>query len=122
MKNPFKNDQDEKNYDHEIFVIFDSKTSSYTLPSFAMNHHDLVRQIINMFNDPAQAKNQLLVNAEDFSIFRTGYYSKSTGEINPCKLTHIANLHDLRALTTPPSRGVIQNQDAQAVHMGIVPT
>lgn len=87
--------------DLETFVIYDSKTQSYGNPVFAANHYDLQRQLINMFKDPSQSKNQLLTNAEDFSIFRTATYDKKTGTITPQNLEHIINMHDLRALAAP---------------------
>lgn len=93
-----KGKSEEIQKDVEIFTVFDSKTNSYELPTFAFNHHDCVRQIINMFKDPSQAKNKFLLNAEDYSLFRIGSYSKRTGLIYTEQLTHIANLHDLRAL------------------------
>lgn len=97
----FGKNKNEPTADLEIFTIFDSKTQSYGNPTFAVNQHDLVRQIINMFQDPTQKTNQLLTNAEDFSIFRIGSYWKRTGELQSCTLTHVANLHDLRAIAQP---------------------
>lgn len=87
--------------DLEMFVIFDSKTQSYGNPVTAPNHHDLQRQLINMFKDPSQSQNQLLLNAEDFSIFRIATFDKKTGILSSQNLEHIANVHDLRALAKP---------------------
>lgn len=83
--------------DLEYFTIYDSKTKSYKEPSLAINRHDLIRQITNMFADPDQAKNRFLVNAEDFSIFKVGEFDRKTGQITACKHEHIANMHDIRA-------------------------
>lgn len=94
--------------DLELFTIFDSKTKSYREPTYAPNKDVLMREILNMMNDPGQAKNPLFLNAEDFSIFRIGSYDRKTGELLSQNLEHIANMHDLRALSTP--------------HSGIVPT
>lgn len=87
--------------DFEMFTIFDSKTGSYEIPSFAINHHDMVRQVLNMFKDPAQRNNRFLVNAEDYSIFRVGNFCKKSGTLQSINPEHIANLHDLRALAQP---------------------
>jgi len=84
--------------DQHIFAIYDSKVQSYDMPVFAVNEHDLTRQIVNMFKDPEQKKNRLLVNAEDFSLFRIGFYSKKLGKIVEHNAEHIANMHDLRAV------------------------
>lgn len=89
--------------DYECFVVYDSKTKTYNTPHFVMNKDVLVRDVLNMFQDPAQAKNQLFINAEDFSIFRIGYYSKRTGSMTLCSSPeHIVNLHDLRSIAIPP--------------------
>lgn len=83
--------------DYEYFVFFDSKVGRYGEPALAINRHDLLRQIDGMMRDPQQKKNQLVANAEDFSLFKIGEYSKKTGVITPCNPEHIANLHDIRS-------------------------
>lgn len=96
--------------DLEMFTIFDSKTASYEAPSIAINQHDIVRQVVNMFRDPAQARNRFLINAEDYSIFRIGTYDKKTGTIVPTKAPeHVANMHDLRAVAeqAKPDLGIV---------------
>ena len=92
----------------EYFTIHDSKTGAYKEPMLAINRHDMLRQIDNLFRDPNQKLNQLLTNAEDFSLFKIGEYCKSTGTITSTKHEHIANLIDLRTSATQ--------------HLGIVPT
>lgn len=100
--------------DFELFSIYDSKTQAYGNPTHAVNHHDLIRQVTNMFLDPSQRNNQLFTNAEDFSVFRIGTYSKSTGTISAINPEHIANLHDLRAL--------VRAQEPKNIQTGIGPT
>lgn len=94
----FGKKQDQATPDFEYFSIFDSKVSVYREPMLAANRHDMVRQIDNLFRDPAQAKNQLLLNAEDFSLFKVGEFTKKTGLIVGCTPEHVANLHEIRAL------------------------
>lgn len=106
-----RNKETEKKGDLEVFTIFDSKSGGYDVPAFAQNKNVLMRDIVNMFNDPQQSRNKFLVNAEDYSIFKIGWYDKSTGQIESHNLEHVANMHDLRAMATPP-----------AEKMGIVPT
>lgn len=106
--------REDHGFSHEVFVIFDSKTMSYDLPAFAINHHDIIRQLLNLFQDPQQRSNRYVLNAEDYSIFRSGYFDKKTGQLTTCTLSHIANLHDLRAAAQPPA-GHLAGQ-------GIVPT
>ena len=106
--------KNKKSPDLEVFTIYDSKTSSYRQPTFAINQHDLVREVINMFKDPSQAKNQYLTNAEDFSIFKIGSYDKSTGKLETVDLEHVANMNDLRAMA--------QRDLGQKPDLGIVST
>lgn len=94
--NPFKK---EKQADLEYFTIYDSKVGVYREPMLAINRHDILRQIDGLFRDPAQTRNQLLTNAEDFSLFKCGEYCKRTGQITPTTLEHIANLHEIKAAT-----------------------
>lgn len=83
--------------DFEYFSIFDSKVGIYREPHLAVNRHDILRQIYTLFRDPKQAENQLLQNAEDFSIFKVGEYTKKTGKLVGCEPEHIANLHEIRS-------------------------
>lgn len=101
----FGNKKDETKIDSEIFSIYDSKVQAYGAPIFATNQHDIVRQLTNMFRDPEQqTKNQLFLNAEDFSVFKIGSYEKSTGKLFPQNPEHVANMHDLRALIQQDSK------------------
>lgn len=90
----------EKNPDLELFVIYDSKAQTYGKPVFEKNKDVLLRGILQMFKDPNEAKNQLFLNAEDFSIFRVGYFYY-TGQLDAHPPEHIVNMHDLRALCEP---------------------
>lgn len=91
--------------DLEFYSVYDSKAQIYDLPALALNKESLLRDVLNMLRDPRQVRNKYLTNAEDYSIFRIGSFSKETGEITPTKPEHIANMHELRALTdwTPMS-------------------
>jgi len=84
----------------EYFTVHDTKTGSYREPVMAVNRHDLLREISNIFNDPQKRlTSQYFLNAEDFQIFKIGEYSKSTGVITPCQPEHVANFHDLKSAT-----------------------
>lgn len=92
-----KNKEIQKDFD--VFTIYDSKVSAYDMPMFAMNEHDLTREIMNHFRDPAKRQqNKFYLNAEDYSLFRIGYYSKKAGKIIAQDAEHIANFHELRAV------------------------
>nr|QJB20942.1 MAG: nonstructural protein [Microvirus sp.] len=102
--------KNEQEPDFIVFTIHDSKSQSYDVPSFAKNKDVLLRDVLNMFNDPKQAENRFLVNAEDYSIFKIGYYSKSTGKIESCNAEHICNLIDLRSMSNwsrKPDMGIV---------------
>lgn len=115
----FGKEKNVRQNDFEIFTIYDTKTLSYEIPMFAINKHDMVRQLINMFKDPGQKNNKYLVNAEDFSLFKIAAFSKREGTIETVQtMEHVANLHDLRALAQPEPnvmRNVneVQNQITQ---------
>ncbi|WNK13276.1 MAG: nonstructural protein [Microvirus sp.] len=101
--------------DVHLFSIYDTKVGVYSMPTEAMNEHDIVRQFTNLFEDGRQAQTKYFVNAEDFQIFRIGYFDRHGGEIISQKPEHIANLHELKTLAlqkTPPA----------PAQLGIVPT
>lgn len=93
-----KKSNDEARFDRELFSMYDSKTGLYREPIMLINQLDVLRQMDNMFRDEKQAKNPIVLNAEDYSLFRVGYYDVKTGEIKVCKpLEHVANMHDIRS-------------------------
>lgn len=85
--------------DLELYVIYDSKAAQYGKPVFVKNKEVLLRDIMQLFRDPNEQKNQLLTNAEDFSVFRIGSFWHIEGKIDWHQPEHIVNLHELRALT-----------------------
>lgn len=111
--------KDTKDKDYEAFVIFDSKAGYYGMPIFVRTHHELLRDLTNMFRDPKEARNKLLLNSEDFSIFRIGYYNQSKGEFVPQNNEHIANIIDLRSMIM---RENAQRDVSQPIDLGIVST
>ena len=92
----------EQSPDLELFVVFDSKSKSYDTPLLAQNKEVLLRDILNKFREPESAsQNKFFINAEDYSLFRIGSYTKHNGALQTQELEHIVNLHDLRALAGP---------------------
>lgn len=93
--------------DLEFFSIFDSKSKSYDDPMYAPNKDVLLRDILNIFRNPEQSrKNKFFINAEDYSLFKIGSYSKKTGQLKIQNLEHVANFHDLKALVEP-DQGIV---------------
>lgn len=95
----FGGKKSEGKVDVELFTFYDCKSQLYGTPSFAVNRHDLIRELMNMFRNPEQqARNTLYINAEDFTLFKIGSYDKSSGKIvvDPTH-EHVANLIDLRS-------------------------
>lgn len=83
----------------QFMTIFDTKVQVYRDPILCVNEHALIRDIQQMFRDPQeQAKNQLYTNAEDFQIFRVGYWCRQTGVITPVNQEHVVNLHEIKAI------------------------
>ena len=87
--------------DLEVFTVYDSKSGVYDAPALSPNKNVLLRDVINMLRDPQQSKNKYLTNAEDFSIFKIGSYSKRTGLIEGHNPEHVANMHELRTMAEP---------------------
>lgn len=92
-----ENQQPEIPADMEFFVIYDSKVQAYREPILAVNKFDLLRQIDTLFRNPESQKNQLVMNAEDFSVFKIGDFTKKTGVIKTQDHEHICNLHEIRS-------------------------
>lgn len=105
--------------DLEIFVMYDSKVGVYHKPTYARNRHDVLRQLDNFMADPEQEKDMLYTNAEDFSLFKIGTYSQTSGQITPCNHEHVANLHEIRSSA---QRRVMERVGQQSAPVGILPT
>lgn len=103
----------EQQADLESFVIYDSKSKSYGLPMLEKNSEVIVREIATTFRKPEQQQsNSLFINAEDYSIFRNGTYTRQTGLFTPTPLEHVINLHDIRAqipkiASQQPDQGIV---------------
>ncbi len=86
----------------EFFTVFDSKAKTYAEPFPAMNSEVVIRDFTTAFRDPeAHKKNRYYMNAEDFSIYKCGNFSLTSGLITGQNLEHIVNMHDLRAMVQP---------------------
>lgn len=85
----------ERQPDIQLFSIHDSKTDSYNEPCFAINEHDLARQISNMFQEQRQ-KNKFYANSEDYSMFKIADYCYKTGTILAHVPKHVFNMRDIR--------------------------
>lgn len=95
-----------KTQDLEFFTVYDSKTQSYAEPFPAPNKEVLLRDFMNAFRKAASepnTQNRYYVNAEDYSVFSVGGFDLKTGELTTKTAEHIVNLHDVRAMATPPT-------------------
>lgn len=104
--------QKRRQHDRYIYVIYDSKTDSYSEPSFAINDGDLTRQLVNMFQRDNAQDNKYYLNAEDYSIFCAGNYCYATGTIESSQLQHVVNMHELRH-----AADALRARDMQAAQM-----
>lgn len=83
--------------DIEYFALFDSKVGVYRDPVVAMNRYDMLRHLEHHFRDSSQAKSQLVMNPEDFALFKVGDFCRKTGILRGCNPEHVANLHDIKS-------------------------
>jgi len=103
--------------DLEFFTVFDSKARAYSEPFPASNRDVVLRDFATAFKrSDAAEKNRYYQHAEDFSIFKCGWFDLRSGKLVGEQLEHVANLHDIRALvapanyhvgTVPPSPGIV---------------
>ena len=82
------------NHDLELFLIYDSKVNSYRDPISSTNRFDMIRAYENIVRK--NPDDSLVVNSEDFSIFKIGEYHKKTGTIMLHEKEHIAHLHEIK--------------------------
>lgn len=82
----------------ELYTVYDSVSQTYDVPAFSPNRHVLIRDVVNMLKDPAQAKNKYVTNAEDYTIFLIGSFDKTSGEIKGQSLERVAYMHELKSL------------------------
>lgn len=94
--------------DVEYFAIFDTKVGNYRIPMSAINREQMIRDTENLFRNPQQSTNSLVINAEDYQLFKIGEYDFKTGTMVGTQHEHICNLHDLKA-------GVMQKMRAEAL-------
>lgn len=98
----FGKQQSKSNTELEFFTIYDSKSQTYSSPFPEKNSEVVLRDFANAFRDPeAPKKNRYYQNAEDFSLFKLGSFDVNTGEMQATKVVHVANLHDIRAMSQP---------------------
>lgn len=108
--------------DREYFAIYDSKVRNYRDPILAFNREDLIREIENLMSSPKEQRNPLVMNAEDFSLFKVGAWDSKKGEIKPCVHEHVINFIEVRSMihsrlaAMPPNPVFNQKEptDAQA--------
>lgn len=89
----------EETPDLEMFTIYDTKVGNYRDPIFAINRFDMLRGIESFFRNPVNANDQMSTNSEDFQVFKIGSYIRKTGTVSGHHPEHIANLHEIRAIT-----------------------
>lgn len=95
-----------KSQDLEFFTVYDSKSQSYAEPFPAPNKEVLLRDFMNAFKKAASetnTQNRYYTNAEDYAVYSIGGFCLKTGELTSKNAEHIVNLHDVRAMATPPT-------------------
>lgn len=113
--NPFRRDKSDHS-DLQLFVTFDSKAKTYDHPVFVKSKEVLMRDIINLMNDPKNQMAPRVLNAEDFSLFHIGSYSFETGIITTLNHEHVVNFHDLRAMSNwQAPKYEVQNKPVESI-------
>lgn len=84
--------------DMEVFTVFDVKSGTYRTPILGLNRFDIIRDVERLMRDPAQVRNDLVTNAEDFQLFKVGEWFKKEGRLEVCRPEHIANFHEIKAV------------------------
>lgn len=115
----FKRSSEKNNAGLGVFVIYDSKVGAYERPHFEKNDKVVMREVLNMFKDPSQAKNKYLVNAEDYSVFKVGDLDLQTGVLEAHKPEHVCNMHDLRFMADSQKK---YEESPEIPGVGINPT
>lgn len=87
----------EKQTDLQAFVVHDSKSGVWDLPSYAINAADCIRRFQNILIKPEAKQDQIVTNSEDFKIFKIGDYDRKTGTFNYHHPEHVANMFELKA-------------------------
>ena len=65
---------------HETFIVYDTKSETFTLPFFQQKKQMALRTFKNWVNDP---NHTFGMNPEDYTLFHTGQYDDSMGVFNP---------------------------------------
>lgn len=85
----------EKIKDFQVFTIFDTKAGFYRKPMIAENEFDIMREYQSMCLNP-QLTDVIVTNAEDFQVFRIGWFNKKEGLMVGNEPEHVFNLHELK--------------------------
>lgn len=104
--------------DLELFTIYDTKTDSYREPVFAVNQHDLIRQMLDQFQK--NSNNLYLTNAEDFAIYKLGDYCYATGTLKSHDPTHVVNMHELRAIVQKKAKTSFTDDQINLIRQAFV--
>lgn len=113
----FGKKRDNHQSDFEMFTIFDTKTSSYDVPIFAVTMLDLQRQVINLFKDPNARGSKYVQNPEDYQVFKTGSFDRKTGVMHITTLEHVFNMHDMKVLAGSPSNDLSSDKAPVGMHL-----
>lgn len=91
----FGQNKNEKVKDFQLFSIYDSKAGFYRKPMLAETEFDIMREYQGMCLNPQQS-DVIVTNAEDFQVFRVGWFNKKEGLMVGQSPEHVFNLHELK--------------------------
>lgn len=71
-----------------VFSVFDSKAEAYLRPFFAETKGLAIRSFRDAAND---ASSDMCKHAEDYTLYRVGFFSQSSGVLEPCNPESLGN-------------------------------
>lgn len=77
---------------HNSYVMYDSKSKSYTTPMFLVNDQTAIRTAQQIVN---HSETDMHYHPHDFKLFKNGILDFNTGMYEPQEPEHIINLHEL---------------------------
>ena len=85
-----------------LYSIYDRKAKFYTDPRKAENDEVAIRDVKALFDDPKAQGSSYVINAEDYSLAKIGYFDNSNAEI----YAEIEPIIDLITLKTGDNENV----------------
>lgn len=94
-----RSDKTKEPTDLYLLTTYDSKAKVYERPVYVNEKEVFMRDVINLMNDPKNQMAPKVLNAHDYAVYAVGTWSPLTGETSLHPPIHVANFHELRAMS-----------------------